>query len=148
MKEIKTTRTIEEVTGYEAFDGTRFGEREECKKYEESAEGVLKARVQQYKIGETTIYGLLDEGCDDCGVDIYSVPDADVAQALSQYISVVTREKPILLDEYVGKEIIIFWSYDHDYAWIRSIDGIIEGIRNNYQKAIDYITKEKEGKNV
>lgn len=37
MKEIKTTRTIEEVTAYEADDGTRFKTADECKKYENSA---------------------------------------------------------------------------------------------------------------
>lgn len=37
MKEIKTTRTIEEVTAYEADDGTLFKTADECKKYENSA---------------------------------------------------------------------------------------------------------------
>ena len=37
MKEIKVTRTVEEITGYEADDGTRFKTEEECKKYENSA---------------------------------------------------------------------------------------------------------------
>ncbi len=37
MNVIKTTRTIEEVTAYEADDGTRFKTEEECKRYENSA---------------------------------------------------------------------------------------------------------------
>lgn len=34
MKEIKETRTIVEVVGYEAYDGTRFADKAECEKYE------------------------------------------------------------------------------------------------------------------
>lgn len=35
MREIKETRMIEEVVGYEAYDGTRFTSKEECRKYED-----------------------------------------------------------------------------------------------------------------
>ncbi len=37
MKELKCTKTIEEITGYEADDGTRFKTKEECERYEQSA---------------------------------------------------------------------------------------------------------------
>ena len=33
MKEIKEIRTIEEVVGYEAYDGTKFVDKTECEKY-------------------------------------------------------------------------------------------------------------------
>lgn len=44
MKEIKQSRIIEEVTGYEAFDGTVFKTEDECIKYEETAEAVITKR--------------------------------------------------------------------------------------------------------
>lgn len=45
MKEIKEIRTIEEVVGYEAFDGTRFVDKDECIKYEKlTAEDVIKRK--------------------------------------------------------------------------------------------------------
>lgn len=44
MKEIKQSRIIEEVTGYEAFDGTVFKTEEECIKYEGTAEAVITKR--------------------------------------------------------------------------------------------------------
>ena len=42
MKEIKQTRTIEEITGYEAEDGKWFKTKEECEKYEQSAKCAIK----------------------------------------------------------------------------------------------------------
>lgn len=42
MREIKRTRTIEEITGYEANDGTYFTTEEECLKYERSAEAAIR----------------------------------------------------------------------------------------------------------
>lgn len=148
MKEIKTTRTIEEVTGYEAFDGTRFSSEVECRKYEDSAEGVIKARAEQYLIGETSIYGLLDEGSDECGVDIYNIPDKEAATIIAQYINIVTGDTNTCVDKYIGKELVIFWNYDRDYAWFNTLDGIIKNIKNNYKTAIAYTTERKENKNV
>ena len=48
MKEIKkvVTREVKETfTGWEAIDGTFFDDKAECKKYEESAKGVLRGKL-------------------------------------------------------------------------------------------------------
>lgn len=42
MEKITVQRTITEVTGYKANDGTFFKTEEECKKYEASAEAAVK----------------------------------------------------------------------------------------------------------
>lgn len=52
MKEIKTTRTIEEITAYEANDGTRFNTKEECEKYESSAEYAISEQFKSLMIRE------------------------------------------------------------------------------------------------
>lgn len=143
MREVKETKTIEEIRGYEANDGTFFRSREECEKYENSALGILKERVKQYIIGESTIYGILNEGCDDCGVDIYNIPDSEAAQTIAQYIAIETKEKPVLLDEYIGKELMVFWSYDREYAWWNTIDGVVKSIKDNYKSAKEYYKEHK-----
>ena len=47
-KEVKSTYFI-----YKAFDGTEFKEESECKKYEESAEGVILARLADAMLSNT-----------------------------------------------------------------------------------------------
>lgn len=138
MREVKRTRTIEEVTGYEATDGTYFTTKEECKKYEESALGVLAGRITKYRIGETTIYGLLDEGSDDCGVDIYRIPDADAAQSIAQYVVLQTRDNTYstMFDKYIGKEVIIMWGYDHDWAGVSTLEELLDTIKSNYDSVV------------
>lgn len=144
MKKITTTKTIEEVTGYEALDGTFFRSAEECEKYEESAVGIIKARAKEYLIGETTIYGLLNEGSDECGVEIYNIADKDAAATISQLIYIKCGERDTCsVDEYIGKELIIFWSYDEDYAWFYTIDSLTKSIKNNYKNAIERYAERK-----
>ena len=62
MKTITNVKTVEEIVGYEACDGTRFTTEEECKKYENTAKAVIKSRFKKLVIKEI-------EGCDitDCG---------------------------------------------------------------------------------
>ncbi len=144
MKTITTTKTIEEIRGYEANDGTFFRSEEECMKYEDSALGVIKARVKQYRVGESSIYGILDEGCEDCHVDIFTIPDSEAAQTIAQYIALESREKPVSIDEYIGKEIMVFWSYDMDYAWWKTIDELLDSIRGNYESVKKYYEEHKK----
>jgi hypothetical protein len=48
MKEITKERTItEKYTVYEAVDGTQFPDQKECLKYEESALGIARGKVQK-----------------------------------------------------------------------------------------------------
>lgn len=140
MKKITETKTIEEVVGYMAFDGTTFKDSEECKTYENSAEGIIKARAKQYLIGETTVYGLMDEGSDENSVEIYTVPDEKAANAIAQLINYMTNE-PIVLDTEIGKEIILRWTFDKDYVCINTLDEIIEMMKHNYKSAIEYYSK-------
>lgn len=64
VKEEKTCEVKETFTYYEATDGTRFESSEECRKYETSALGVLRAKVKpimsEPKDAWTTMGGLDD----------------------------------------------------------------------------------------
>ena len=51
MKEIKTERTVYDIM-YEAVDGTTFRSQEECAKYEESALGVLRAKLKKLIVND------------------------------------------------------------------------------------------------
>ena len=52
MEIIKETRTIEEVKGYRAYDGTIFEDINECTKYEKTAEAVIKEKFKKLVIKE------------------------------------------------------------------------------------------------
>lgn len=53
MKEItKEIQKIEKCTVWEAVDGTTFNSREECKKYEESAQGVLRGKLKEFIVND------------------------------------------------------------------------------------------------
>jgi hypothetical protein len=53
MKVLKRIETItrEIIDGYEASDGTLFGNEEECRKYEQTAKGVCFEAVKKYMLG-------------------------------------------------------------------------------------------------
>lgn len=80
IKEIINHQTI-----YIATDGTEFTTREECKKYEESAIGVLMVKYKPLLIKSTTEYDLFSVGCDDGDVDVVKITseaEADVVRQL------------------------------------------------------------------
>lgn len=52
MKEIKRTKTIEEIIGYETEDGRVFKTKEEAEKYEESAEYACYMQFKELMISE------------------------------------------------------------------------------------------------
>lgn len=52
MKEVTKERThVEKYSVYEATDGTQFDFKEDCEKYEKSALGVLRGRLQKLIVG-------------------------------------------------------------------------------------------------
>lgn len=66
MKEITKERTVtEKYTLYEAFDGQEFTDKKECQKYEESALGVARGKVQSLIVSEGNDAWSLMGGCDD-----------------------------------------------------------------------------------
>lgn len=69
MKQVFTDKVIQEEK-WLATDGTEFSCREECKKYEESARGVLRGRFFELVVSKDDAWELL-RGCDDHSV--YSV---------------------------------------------------------------------------
>lgn len=69
MKEIKTTTQITEIK-YEAIDGTVFNSKEECLRYDDSANAVINSRYKPLVVKTVTEYDLCAYGCSDNTVDI------------------------------------------------------------------------------
>lgn len=84
MKEVTEERKVLDIL-YEAVDGTRFGFREECLRYEESAKGVLKARFMklvEYSDSEDNILSISSDGNTLYGVKLKEEKDKDTVLQL------------------------------------------------------------------
>lgn len=117
MREIIKTRTIEEVVGYEACDGTRFDTKEECEKYEKIA--VRAVIVELFKklvvnyIEEATISGWGDgfvgsgvgEGWYYALVKINNEADLDILRMYKELTRPTTEQE--ITEDLIGKEIIV-----------------------------------------
>jgi hypothetical protein len=159
--EIKRTRTIEEVvtTEYIAEDGQVFYKEEECKQYEESALFAVSKRLKKMTHKWTSIYQLIEEGSDECELEIFDVQTDEDLELLRRYLYLkLTRhgasEKCIkscftsedgkrqnfVFDNVTsGHEVLVFWSYDNDWFWVYkdgSLDGYCSWLREKYNKII------------
>lgn len=109
MKEVTKERKVLDIL-YEAVDGTRFNSREECLRYEESAQGVLKARLMElvyYSGSEDNILGTGSNEDTLYGVKLKEEKDKDVV--LQLYL----LDHPYLLKE-------------KDNKWIKRAKDLIE----------------------
>lgn len=102
MKEIKQSRIIEEVTGYEAFDGTVFKTKDECIKYEGTAEAVITKRFFSHVIKGNKDYGVVDpwgtiilHGYEEDVDVLYDMKDEEAVKDFEMYVQ---------LKEYYNKD--------------------------------------------
>ena len=120
MKEIKRTKTIEEVVGYEAFDGKIFKTEEECKTYEKSAYGILRKGLEDLIVGEsfneTMIFEDFGYGSEEYGLAVIEIKDeADLFKA-NHYYEYVNNGCKLIGKEYIGKRVLVNLGYEWDRA--------------------------------
>lgn len=97
MKEITKERVYKEkYTSYEAFDGQEFTDAEECHKYEESALGVARGKVQPLFINTGNDAWTLMGGCDDH--EIIAVKFEDITE-VDTFLQWLYLESPWYLRE-------------------------------------------------
>ena len=122
MKEIKTTRTIEEVTGYEAFDGTKFTDKRECEKYEKlTAEEAIDKRFLKLivamfeELAFTDKVNLVGSGIGEGnGVVVVKIKDEDdlnIAKAFQKIHQPGTKRN--FTEDMIGKEILVYITGDY-----------------------------------
>jgi hypothetical protein len=109
MKEIKTTQTIEVVTGYEAMDGTIFRSKEECEKYESSAKAAAKAAAWHYLVDDRISWEIFRD--ESQGLYIFDIPDAKALDVILRWAYLADVEKAErLTPDLIGKRIGVMWS--------------------------------------
>lgn len=152
MKELKTTKTITEVSGYEAYDGTVFRTANECVLYEESAYSVLRKRLSALAVSvdgshhdtfsECEIYTDFGCGSDEYEFMVVDIKNADDLKTVNQYYeymrkaSNVKREllpNDLIPDRYIGKRVMITIGYNFDKSISpepMTMDELVEKFRN------------------
>lgn len=127
QKEIINYKTI-----YEAFDGTTFEDNAECEKYEKSAMGLMKSRVVDMAIGPwTTEYEMFEMGSDDNqAILVQPKNKADIDTLRHAYLLAGGRKdaEKAAPDSFIGRPVIMFFGYNDDCVWFRSLDGLIADI--------------------
>lgn len=111
MKEIKRERTIEEVVGYEAFDGKTFKDKEECEKYEQSAESVITKEFEKLFVGkrfpECYIWEDYGYGSDEYEMAIIYIKDETDLHIANRYYAFHNNKAELINRSYVGKKVLV-----------------------------------------
>ena len=143
MKEITKERTItEKYTLYEAFDGQEFTDRKECQKYEESALGVARGKVQNLFVSTGNDAWALMGGCDDHEIIAVKFEDITDTDTFLQwlylecpwYLDDLRRERKAEVESIVRiafdrKDVILMGrNCDGDYYFINSRQNIIDNL--------------------
>ena len=116
MKEITTTKVI--TIGYEAFDGTRFSTEDDCRKYEQSAKGVIRRSAEDLMVSKmVSIESLYDCFCCEDMICVWDINTADHLQIVNQYLDTIdygTRVDP----KYLGKRVAAIAGADDSWACV------------------------------
>ncbi len=140
MKEV-TKEKVQKYTVYEALDGIEFHDKAECEKYEQSAKGVIRARIAKLIVGKANEWDLLAGSDEHEIVGIKMQTDKDL-EYVKQFLLMectwynnnpVERDKifDIIEKAYDNEDIVLFGiNYDGDYYWINSRQNIVNNLIN------------------
>lgn len=131
MKKIEKEVVTKVVEGYEAMDGTMFADQEECKKYEQSAKGVLRGRLKKITIKTELECNIFNSGGENEVWVTKPQSEADIDTIRQLYYLGGGREEylPKNLDEQVGKIVFVtFAAYDENDVWLDTMEALMERI--------------------
>lgn len=148
MKEIKKEIIRKDYTyQYESFDGILFDTKEECKKYEKSAEGVLKLKFQDLIVAKNNAWNLMRgyEDSDVIGVKLSKEEDKNTVLQLFLFLNPYytqddradwadkrLQEYKTCIDEAFEKKDLLLMGINcaGDYYFIGTRNHVIENLKN------------------
>lgn len=124
MKEIKEIRTIEEVVGYEAYDGTKFVDKTECEKYEKmTAEEAIENKFRNLTVAMFEEYDMTNNGCDEYvgsgvnegfGIALVKIKDENDFNICKAFKNLhYPTAKNTFTEDMIGKEILVLVTSDY-----------------------------------
>ena len=155
MKEIKRTRTIEEIDCYEAFDGKRFTSKEECEKYEASSYGVIAKEFEKLFIRESfpeceiwEHFGYGSEEYEMAIIDIKDENDLFIANRYYEHINNGNiKPESLIGSEYIGKRVLVSLGCFCDrsvYPYPRTWDELNDQFKREMTRMFNPVTKEQK----
>lgn len=140
MKKIEKEYTrVEKEIYFEAWDGERFKNEDDCLAYESNALGVLGKKVERFRVAKTSEYCFYEPfgvGGEDYDVEVYRPANAKDLESLNLYMNMYNKDVALLTDDYIGKDVIVFFSYDRDLWSAKTFDEMIDELRKHYKKNI------------
>ena len=148
MKEIKNTKTIEEVIAYEASDGKRFYDKAESEKYEKSAKCAVNNAFNDLVVhtGCELDFGGDWLGCEDHLVYRVHIKNAEDLKIANMYMMMRNcYETNVFPTSYIGKDVLVLSStYDEwDYC-IGTYDEVVEMFTKGINKLFGIEKKEEK----
>ena len=153
MKEITKQKTITEVIGYEAEDGTQFSSKVECEKYENSALNAIRGMFRKLMVSEpfseNCIWEHYGYGSDEymmCVVDIKTEDDLKVAIMYQNEVDPTATKK--FDTDMIGKKILVDLGYNNGWGDPQCIImGSIPDLVKEFKKTLEFwFTYEDERK--
>ena len=121
--EIKTKKTV-----YVAQDGTEFNDPVECKKYDESALAILKARVKKLAIKVTNEDCIFSCGYENQEVWVIiprTTNDISVIRQLLFIYGYSTEKTPGIDESLINRVLFLFENEDKTYMWYQTLDRLV-----------------------
>ena len=146
MKEIKKEIIRKDYTyQYESFDGNLWDTKEECEKYEKSAEGVLKLKFQDLIVAKENAWELMGgyEDNDVIGLKLTKEEDKDTVLQLylllnphlleekETYKKWLEQYRSYIDEAYEKKDLLLMGTNcDGDYYFIGPRNKFVENLKN------------------
>lgn len=159
MKKNEIKEMVERVKEIQfvAEDGTIFYNESECIEYEDSALFAVSKNLKKLSKQRTSIYDLNHDGCEECELEIFDIQTPEDLENIRRYLylklskngasegtikdvfSSENRQQYIFDNVTFGHAVMVFWSYDGDWAWTYgngSIEDYCKWIKSNYDEII------------
>lgn len=139
MKEV-VKEVIKREIIWEASDGTQFNSKEECQKYENTANCVIRTRYSPLVVKSLREEELLINGCYDTIIEVIKLDDSSDINTVLAMCRLYGYDE----DEAVCKKalkndsyILINRGYDNDSFWIMgTIDDVLQKISNKLSSIV------------
>lgn len=132
---VKTTKTV-----FVAVDGTEFDRQDECERYEKSFTGVMRGYLKKIAIkcdSEEAIY--MSGSCDNnCFVVVPKTED-DIIKIKQAAVGSGQRPESAeiaMKDVVPGDVVMITFGYDNEWAYIDTLNRVIDRITNGTYEAV------------
>lgn len=137
MKEIKKERTVFDYE-YEACDGSIFKTKEECNKYEGTAQCVIKKKFNDLVEYSSNEYSLFGCGSDENIIDFVKPNTQDAANTIMQMLELCNtngnRARRLIKEAQENNDYLLIRhnSYDRNYHYVwNTRASILANIKNN-----------------